>query len=135
MYSRYSGISIPQNYGGSRFSHLAEVETKTHRASAPMSPIKSSYVPIEEENEDEVEIEDFEEGNEEIIEEESEIEDENPIERQKADAYSSLKALFSSIEKDELILLGLILLLISDSSSQSNSDIIMILALLLVGGK
>ena len=77
MYSRYSGVSIPQNYGGSRFSHLAEVETKTHRPTTTVTPIK---------------------------------------------------------EKDDILLLGLILLLISDSS-KDNYDVIMVLALLLVGGK
>ena len=50
------------------------------------------------------------------------------------ESNTPLKTLLSSIERDELILLGLILLLISDSS-QNNTEAIMMLILLLIGGK
>ena len=126
MYSRYSGVSIPQNYSGSRFSSLAEVETKTHKPTFQPIPIKTS-APV-------VEYENYEEIEEEILDEAAgDIElplDENVQE----ESNTPLKTLLSSIEREELILLGLILLLISDSS-QNNTEAIMMLILLLIGGK
>ncbi len=139
MYSRYSGVSIPQNYGGSRFSHLAEVETKTHRPTTTVTPIKASPVPIIEVDNEENEI-DYElvKEDEECFEQEFE-EDEQDVflqedKGEKARDDFSLASLISHLEKDDILLLGLILLLISDSS-KDNYDVIMVLALLLVGGK
>lgn len=127
MYSKYSGVSIPQNYGGSRFSALSEVETKTHKPTLQMMPVKSSPPIVQYEN-----YEEFEDNDQdEVIEDEAfELEE---LSQESADE-SPLKALLSSIERDELILLGLILLLISDSS-QNNTEVVMMLALLLIGGK
>jgi hypothetical protein len=139
MYSRYSGVSIPQNYGGSRFSHLAEVETKTHRPTTTVTPIKASPVPIIEVDNEENEI-DYElvKEDEECFEQEFEEDEQGVISQEdkgeKARDDFSLASLISHLEKDDILLLGLILLLISDSS-KDNYDIIMVLALLLVGGK
>lgn len=139
MYSRYSGVSIPQNYGGSRFSHLAEVETKTHRPTTTVTPIKASPVPIIEDEDEENEI-DYElvKEDEVCFEQEFEEDEQGIISQEdkgeKARDDFSLASLFSHLEKDDILLLGLILLLISDSS-KDNYDVIMVLALLLVGGK
>ena len=139
MYSRYSGVSIPQNYGGSRFSHLAEVETKTHRPTTTVTPIKASPVPIIEDEDEENEI-DYElvKEDEECFEQEVEEEEQGVISQEdqgeKARDDFSLASLISRLEKEDSLLLGLILLLISDSS-KDNYDVIMVLALLLVGGK
>lgn len=139
MYSRYSGVSIPQNYGGSRFSHLAEVETKTHRPTTTVTPIKASPVSIIEVDNEENEI-DYElvKEDEECFEQEFEEDEQGVISQEdkgeKAHDDFSLASLISLLEKDDILLLGLILLLISDSS-KDNYDVIMVLALLLVGGK
>ena len=139
MYSRYSGVSIPQNYGGSRFSHLAEVETKTHRPTTTVTPIKASPVPIIEVDNEENEIDhELVKEDEECFEQEFEEDEQGVISQEdkgeKARDDFSLASLISHLEKDDILLLGLILLLISDSS-KDNYDIIMVLALLLVGGK
>jgi hypothetical protein len=139
MYSRYSGVSIPQNYGGSRFSHLADVETKTHRPTTTVTPIKASPVPIIEVDNEENEI-DYElvKEDEECFKQEFEEDEQGVISQEdkgeKASDDFSLASLISRLEKDDILLLGLILLLISDSS-KDNYDVIMVLALLLVGGK
>ena len=139
MYSRYSGVSIPQNYGGSRFSHLADVETKTHRPTTTVTPIKASPVPIIEVDNEENKI-DYElvKEDEECFEQEFEEDEQGVISQEdkgeKARDDFSLASLISHLEKDDILLLGLILLLISDSS-KDNYDVIMVLALLLVGGK
>ena len=139
MYSRYSNISIPKNYGGSRFSDLDEPETKTHRASSPISKPKSShspsFVPMRVQDEAPVETPEIEEYEELTEDEATEptILDTEPA-KDENEHSSALKALLSGLERDELILLGLILLLISDSS-KNNTDIIVMLALLLVNGK
>lgn len=127
MYSKYSGVSIPQNYGGSRFSALSEVETKTHKPTLQTMPVKSSPPIVQYENYEK--IEDNDQEDEVIDDEVLDIE-----ELSQEEIESPLKALLSSIERDELILLGLILLLISDSS-QNNTEVVMMLTLLLIGGK
>ena len=139
MYSRYSGVSIPQNYGGSRFSHLAEVETKTHRPTTTVTPIKASPVPIIEDDDEKIEAdyqfeEDIDESSEQAIDEDEQDVFLQEDKGEKARDDFSLASLISRLEKDDILLLGLILLLISDSSND-NYDIIMVLALLLVGGK
>ncbi len=146
MFSRYSSISIPKNYGGSRFADLSETETKTHRALTPLAPIKSShspsFVPIIEQKEEKTaeEVSDFEDFEDiDVLEGEQDEElQEAGGDEDKGDAKnehsSILKSILSNLERDELIILGLILLLISDSS-QENTDVIMMLALLLVNGK
>lgn len=139
MYSRYSGVSIPQNYGGSRFSHLAEVETKTHRPTTTVTPIKASPVPIIEDEDEKIEAdyqfeEDIDESSEQAIDEDEQDVFLQEDKGEKARDDFSLASLISRLEKDDILLLGLILLLISDSSND-NYDIIMVLALLLVGGK
>ena len=139
MYSRYSGVSIPQNYGGSRFSHLAEVETKTHRPTTTVTPIKASPVPIIEDDDEKIEAdyqfeEDIDESSEQAIDEDEQDVFLQEDKGEKARDDFSLASLISHLEKDDILLLGLILLLISDSS-KDNYDVIMVLALLLVGGK
>lgn len=139
MYSRYSGVSIPQNYGGSRFSHLAEIETKTHRPTTTVTPIKASPVPIIEDEDEKIEAdyqfeEDIDESSEQAIDEDEQDVFLQEDKGEKARDDFSLASLISHLEKDDILLLGLILLLISDSS-KDNYDVIMVLALLLVGGK
>jgi hypothetical protein len=139
MYSRYSGVSIPQNYGGSRFSHLAEVETKTHRPTTTVTPIKASPVPIIEDEDEKIEAdyqfeEDIDESSEQAIDEDEQDVFLQEDKGEKARDDFSLASFISRLEKDDILLLGLILLLISDSS-KDNYDVIMVLALLLVGGK
>ncbi len=146
MFSRYSNISIPKNYGGSRFADLSETETKTHRALTPLAPIKSShspsFVPIREPKEEEIadevsDFENFEDIEAPIVEQDEELQEavgDEDKEDEKNEHSSILKSILSNLERDELIILGLILLLISDSS-QENTDVIMMLALLLVNGK
>ena len=159
MYSRNFGISVPKNYSGNRFSNQSEPSTKTHRADKPRASKRShspSFVtrsspdvnatimpPLEDENEVyEAEAEpiiqedDFTKINEETIEQveaevnQSNIEEEKP--KQALLDLSGIHSILSGIDKDELIILGLIFLFISDSA-QKNTDIIALLALLLLG--
>lgn len=50
MFTRYKGISIPENYSGSRFKAAPETETKLHKPSTPIySGTKTSISPTFEE--------------------------------------------------------------------------------------
>lgn len=194
MYSRYSSIQIPKNYGGSRFAPSSEPSTKVHRgvsygaAKNALSPsfaeaisaerldekeafsdTSAQILPFSEVIEDKAESQDFEEYSEGFFEDDSFTEENEygdgtynaeygetygdisaePIyeESTYGDTASteeispvstkeilSLRSLFSHIDKDELIILGLILLLISDDC-KDNNDIVTVLALILLSGK
>lgn len=144
MYSRYSNISIPKNYGGSRFSNSNEPPTKTHHgeirgasrsAHSPSFASDKAPEPLEPELEQELEA-----VEEEILEHESEPEPlsvsdacESPKKSEEGFGFdfSSIKSLLSKFDKDSLLILGLILLLMSDNS-KANDDIVALLALLLL---
>ena len=159
MYSRNFGISVPKNYSGNRFSNQSEPSTKTHRADKPRaskhshspsfvtrssSNVDSSIIaPLEDENEV------YEAEAEQIIQEENFVDiSENTVEQVEAEGnqsnieeekpkqalldLSGIHSFLSGIDRDELIILGLIFLFISDSA-QKNTDIIALLALLLLG--
>ncbi len=154
MYSRYSGISIPKNYGGSRFQPEREPEVKAHRPpslSASRVAHSPSFVPIESranEDYDEGSAENVALKSEEICEEcevaeaeaydevkiddeiDAEVSNEAPVFAKRRE-LSSLKSIISRFDKDTLLLLGLILLLMSDD--KENDDIIALLALVLLG--
>lgn len=154
MYSRYSGISVPKNYGGSRFQPEREPEVKAHRPpslSASRVAHSPSFVPIESranEDYDEGSAENVSLKSEEICEEcevaeaepydevkiddeiDAEVSNEAPVFAKRRE-LSSLKSIISRFDKDTLLLLGLILLLMSDD--KENDDIIALLALVLLG--
>lgn len=164
MYSRYSGISIPKNYGGSRFSNISEPETKAHRgelggatrsAHSPSfskiasvfepskpeeNPIENELSGYEDELEDnytpELDESDIAEPDSEAKEQEHDESAECGIKNERGFPFelSSIKDLFSHIDKEELIIIGLILLLMTDGS-QKNDDIVVLLVLLLFNGK
>lgn len=159
MYSRYSGISIPKNYGGSRFQPEREPEVKAHRPpslSASRVAHSPSFVPIEsrvnegyEENsvveesftsEDSISSEKIceegdiaeDEGYDEVGDDEADAEANEEVPAlARGKELSSLKSIISRFDKDTLLLLGLILLLMSDD--KENDDIIALLALVLLG--
>ncbi len=160
MFSKYFGMSIPPNYGGSRFSPIERTETKLHRPDGQMA-VKSSHSPsflaknvqeepvvrdeIEASFEPYTEIENaYDADEEEVNEQEGEIEcairDEpiNDLDKGSHHGFGfdlqSLRGLFHGIERDELIILALIFLLITDEK-QENDEIISVLVLLLLSGK
>ena len=152
MYSRYSGISIPKNYGGSRFSEMKEPEMKSHRGEiggATRSAHSPSFQAVTRQFEEEThnEADHIQQEAEPVLDSAFDSEDELNSEDVEKDCVKenapdenvsstslSIKELFSHIDKEELIIIGLILLLMSDSS-QKNDDIVAILILLLFNGK
>ena len=110
MYSRYSGISIPKNYGGSRFSELKETNTKTHRAEsmgATKSAHSPSFVTSSRKNESKI-ISEEESSNSTITEEYTdtfssieEITDTYPVKEDEAVDYFSLDEYSDVSEKSE----------------------------------
>ncbi len=157
MYSRYSGISIPKNYGGSRFQPDNEPAVKTHRANniggatkSAHSPSFVSSVPFPEPNIQQQMVEGnaemtnneefFEEVDkespieplEEVFESQEEVFDEVKTVSNESQDFSAIKDILSRFDKDALLILGLILLLMSDGDKK-NDDIIVLLALLLLG--
>ena len=151
MYSRYSDFSIPKNYSGSRFSSIDDTSTKLHRGEIGGAS-KSSHSPtfiaprkddeIQSENDElsesfdenyTVDINESVNDSTEVACEVSKPKDDKQDLKSAFD-FSSIKSLFSSVDKDELIILGLILLLISDAE-QENEDVIALLVMLLLSGK
>ena len=155
MYSRYSGISIPSNYGGSRFRQESEPEVKAHRPptlTASKVARSPSFIPIESRERESSEPPIEEQSKETVIDSDEFYDDTNEgacddteseanaDECEKAISHyeksdqglSKIKAVISRFDKDALIILGLILLLMSDSEKE-NDDIIALLALLLLG--
>jgi hypothetical protein len=147
MYSRYSGIKLPQNYSGSRF--VRETETKLHNAST-LSGVKSSHSPsfvtssrgdLPQKNEA---LTAENQENEALQNESFKIDDtyadydlqKNHDEVRKVSSPSlddgfSLKSIFENISSEELLILGIILLIATDKDGLSDSAL-WILALLLL---
>ena len=146
MYSRYSGIKLPQNYSGSRF--IRETETKLHNAST-LSGVKSSHSPsfvtssrgdLPQKN-DALTAENQE--NEALQNESFKIDDTyaDYDMQKKHDELSevssssencfSIKSIFENISSEELLILGIILLIATDKDGLSDSAL-WILALLLL---
>lgn len=148
MFTRYSGIEIPQNYSGNRFQRNEYVETdmKIHSSNIG-GATKSSVSPSFEAQK----IADFENKTEnltDITKDEVDINDNDEFEDISLDTdeskcdncdtpkgifneLSSFSNYFKSLQSEDLILIALILFLASDGSIKNN-DIIIILALLLV---
>lgn len=147
MYSKYSGFSIPRNYGGSRFSTSSEPQTKTHRgevggatrhAHSP-SFVSHNEAPIEsyeasgEEYEEELALQDepSEDTPEEMV---LDVPSETFLEQDSPDdtiEVSFIEKLFRSLDKDQLLILALIILLMTDGDVK-NDDIVFLLAILLL---
>ena len=156
MYSRYSGISIPSNYGGNRFKLDPEPEVKAHRPST-LSASKVAHSPsfhptesvVSQHDESNIFFENSEEATQDVYEnaeldsntDSFEMSNEGDLDMlsssssnkvDKEQGLSKIRAILSRFDKDSLIILGLILLLMSDSDKE-NDDIIALLALLLLG--
>lgn len=156
MYSRYSGISIPQNYSGSRFAPISEPSVKAHKPSlggATKSAHSPSFVSSLYEESNNEAIKNSSELEEEIIEQEPKIEEnsdeqealtkeddvscdkelcDTPVDARERFDLTKIKSVLAKFDKDALLILGLILLLMSDGD-KNNDEIIAILALLLLG--
>ena len=146
MYSRYSGIKLPQNYSGSRF--VRETETKLHTAST-LSGVKSSHSPsfvtsskasplqkAESLSEDDCENE--EPQNASVISNDTYADydmqkkhDELSEVSSSSENCFSIKSIFENISSEELLILGIILLIATDKDGLSDSAL-WILALLLL---
>jgi hypothetical protein len=147
MYSRYSGIKLPQNYSGSRF--VRETETKLHTAST-LSGVKSSHSPsfvtsskasplqkAESLSEDDCENE--EPQNASVISNDTyadydlqkKHDEVRKVSSPSLDDGFSLKSIFENISSEELLILGIILLIATDKDGLSDSAL-WILALLLL---
>ena len=154
MFTKYNGITLPQNYSGNRFkAYPNDTETKTHKpqeAQPLTTSIRTSVsptfrdvtreVPVQEDVPDEIyEEPPFESrGNDPLREENEEIIHTPPRENQCEASNEApqpvgkigLEHLFGNLQSDDILLLTLIFILAKDSSAQS-PDAILILALLL----
>ena len=155
MFTKYNGITPPQNYSGSRFKPSPnDTEMKTHKAPEPISKppaIKTALSPtfqesvnrIAEPNEaysyDEQAQETTRENPAEFEDEKSEIIDTPPrkasreVENPLGEflSKSGVGKLLNSLHSDDILLLALILFLAEENNKDSN-DAILILALLLM---
>lgn len=150
MFTKYTGVNIPQNYSGNRFhSPLEDTKTTVHKAtdSPPVfSKVRTSVSPsfqevidktVIENNTDENYIQaDNTLSNEEEYEcETCNVEPEESKDEQCGNVHlekeNSLIQLINSVGKDDLLLIALIVLLSSDKDANS-IDAIVILALLLL---
>ena len=147
MFTKYTGIELPQNYSGSRFKQdIAEdTEMKTHRGqiSTVGGVVKSSVSPsfqsiIDNAVADNQATEDFSDA---VSHESEEIECNPTVECNTVDTVSgatekttveaTLKRFLDTIGKDEMLLLSLLLLFASDNQECSLDGIIIIALLLL----
>ena len=145
MFTKYSGIVVPQNYNGNRFKKQPlETEMKTHKAtevqsvSSAKTSVSPSFqslldkavgegdaftVPVQEEISS-VEVEDS------AVEEETEKEfsqEEAPSEL----SISPFMRMLEGLKSDDLLLLALILLF-ADCKSEMGNEAIILLSLLLL---
>ena len=145
MFTKYSGIVVPQNYNGNRFKKQPlETEMKTHKAtevqsvSSAKTSVSPSFqslldkavgegdaftVPVQEEISS-VEVEDS------AVEEETEKEfsqEEAPAEL----SISPFMRMLEGLKSDDLLLLALILLF-ADCKSEMGNEAIILLSLLLL---
>ena len=156
MYTRYSGIDVPQNYSGNRFRKKAveDTETKVH-TSVTQGAVKSSVSPSFEKqfkSQQLLEDDDISLENSKITEDAAENEDNynefsdtsyQAEENEVTDSMnihtgildnlnlSFIGEYLKSIKGEDLLLIALIIFLASDKNV-SNNDIIILLALLLV---
>ena len=145
MFTKYSGIVVPQNYNGNRFKKQPlETEMKTHKAtevqsvSSAKTSVSPSFqslldkavgegdaftVPVQEEISS-VEVEDsaFEEETEKEFSQE-----EAPAEL----SISPFMRMLEGLKSDDLLLLALILLF-ADCKSEMGNEAIILLSLLLL---
>ena len=155
MFTKYSGITPPQNYSGNRFkSHPNDTEMKTHKGtelSIKQTPPKASAFPAFQESVDRIAAEsdqglvqnNFEVAadrkQEELYEENPQIIDTPPekAERTAQNALgdflnqSGVGKLLKNLRSDDILLISLILFLAEEGNKNSN-DAILILALLLL---
>lgn len=157
MYTRYSGVDVPQNYSGSRFRKkiIEETEMKVHTSTAQgavkssVSPtfesqIKGEHLPItvsENDSDYSETVEDVAENDasgEEYTSLQYEVTKENDDREQNIGRsilndlnLSSITEYLKSIKGEDLLLIALIIFLASDKDV-SNNDIIILLALLLI---
>jgi len=145
MYTRHTSINIPKNYSGNRFKQSEEIPVKEHRP-IYTDAIKTAHSPIYSEElskaEDVIQVEDtiptpVYEDAEPITEEElsSDIQPCEECDSEPKDLFSHLslpiKEILKSIDKEELLLIGLILL-ISAEKDNDNNTILTLLSLLLL---
>ena len=154
MFTKYTSIKLPENYGGSRFKKSpVETEMKTHRpqeAAVSSSTIKTSVSPsfqivkgsvMENEMHEDIEREEYTETNADDFSEPSETNytepsspSSNPTTSDEQIQSAGIKELSRFLEKiksDDLLLLSLILLLAKDGADES-LDALILLALLLL---
>ena len=155
MYTRYSGVDVPQNYSGNRFRKkiIEDTETKVHSSITP-GAVKSSVSPSFEsqikndqiyQNNDENSL-DYSETLDDVVENddfnESAYQSNNEPKDKGNDKIvnksilnelnlSPIAEYLKSIRGEDLLLIALIIFLASDKNI-SNNDIIILLALLLV---
>ena len=154
MFTRYNGITLPQNYSGNRFkAYPNDTETKTHKpqemlplAQNVRTSVSPSFrdvtreTPVQDDFPEEIYEEPLfdDEENTPLREENEEIIHTPPRENQCEASNEAphpvgkigLEHLFGNLQSDDILLLTLIFILAKDSSAQS-PDAILILALLL----
>ncbi len=152
MFTRYTGVDIPQNYSGNRFRKdlYEDTEMKVHSSSTE-GAVKSSVSPsfeqrlnyqsnvmkkdetIENATENDIFYQDEEENNKEQPHNDSEQEKNDNIQHSKSilKELSPFSEYLKNIKSDDLLLIALIIFLASEKNG-SNGDVIILLALLLI---
>lgn len=147
MFTRYNGIRVPSNYGGTRFiDNDIDSNVKIHKGKQGSEKISVSQSFQQSQNliENEEIIDtppSISVQDEEIspVSEENYIDEKAPLQDKEADknisAFKEIKSsfdrLFNNLAKDDLLLIGLILLL-SDNGGKDNFSVILMLSLLLL---
>lgn len=140
MYTRHTGINIPKNYSGSRFSKNEDtLPVKEHRPTYTEA-VRSTHSPSYDEEISKI----AEEADKEIPEPISEVTYEEKEEKslptsteyeKKTDTLLPfslpIKEILNGIDKEELLLIGLILLIASEKDNDNNV-ILTLLSLLLL---
>ena len=140
MYTRHTGINIPKNYSGSRFSKNEDsLPVKEHRPTYTEA-VRSTHSPSYDEEISKI----AEEADKEIPEPISEVTYEEKGKKsfptsteyeKKTDTLLPfslpIKEIFSQINNEELLLVGLILLIASEKDNDNNV-ILTLLSLLLL---
>ena len=157
MFTKYTSIKVPENYGGSRFTKAPmETEMKTHRPeviASPSTPVKTSVSPFfQSAHKSEIplsiaeDLEDtsYEETHNDADNELTAADDESASQEDKATTIDEnvspltshagikeLSRLLEKIKSDDLLLLTLILLLAKDGGDEGMDGIILLALLLL----
>ncbi len=147
MFTRYNGIRVPSNYGGTRFiENDIDSNVKIHKGK--QEPEKISISQSFQNSQGIVDYEENIDTPPDILPSEEEIAtdlDEEYIDEKASlpskeahssgniitELKSSLGGLFNHLAKDDLLLIGLILLL-SDNSGEDSFSVILMLSLLLL---